>query len=720
MLDALLVFAVVWAVGVVALPLAELLFPRLPGRGLVLARPLGLVVLTFPVWLAASLLLAPYGRSATVVAVVAFVCVGEILRRRGLGRLPGRGAERTVWLVGEAVFAGGFALFALLRSFEPEIWQTEKPMDMALVNVVNRSESFPPHDPWQSGTDVNYYYYGHYLVAFVGRLTAIAPEVAYNLGLALFYGLTAAAVYGVAAILYTAASARGDAPRRPAALVGVTATAAAVILGNLAGGFQLLRDPGRLGTFDWWSPSRVIDGTANEFPAFSFLLGDLHAHVMATAFALVVVAYAIQLGVHGPPELGARPARVRAGAELVLAGLALGVLYPVNSLDYPTSCAIGCGALLLWALDAPGRGRRALAWGGAWIVTSVVLFLPFWHSFDPPTLGVGVVREHTPFSTFARDYLLIYGLSLWVVLAMLARRYRMPYRFVLWGGAGALFVLVLLAPSRLSGVTVALVLAAAAVYAAFSSGDATAPARVLWLLTAVALGLIAVGEVAYIRDAFAGTASFRFNTVFKAGYQAWALLAVVTGVGAFWSASWMARRVRRVWLGALAALVVLALVYPVLGSYSRLLRFQQSPTLDGMQWLERTAPGDAAAVRWLRASVPGSPAILEAVGRDFDPSGRGRISTFTGLPTVMGWAGHEVQWGHDPGTRAADVQRIYGTADVALARSLLRRYDVRYVVVGSLEREDYRPAALRKFDRLGRPVFRSGSTVVYRVDGSTR
>ena len=83
----------------------------------------------------------------------------------------------------------------------------------------------------------------------------------------------------------------------------------------------------------------------------------------------------------------------------------------------------------------------------------------------------------------------------------------------------------------------------------------------------------------------------------------------------------------------------------------------------------------------------------------------------------MGWAGHEVQWGHDPGTRAADVQQIYRTTDVGLARALLRHYDVRYVVVGSLEREDYRPAELRKFDRLGRPVFRSGSTVVYRVDG---
>ena len=406
--------------------------------------------------------------------------------------------------------------------------------------------------------------------------------MAYNLGLALFYGLTAAAVFGAAAILYSAAAARDDAPRRSAVPAGLTATAAAVVLGNLAGGFQLLRDPGRLGTFDWWSPSRVIAGTANEFPAFSFLLGDLHAHVMATTFALVVVAYAIQLAVDGPPEWTTGAPKARAGAELALAALALGVLYPVNSLDFPTSCVIGCGALALWALDVHGRAHRALVWGGAWIAMSIVLFLPFWRAFHPPTFGIGLVRHHTSFSTFARDYLLIYGVALWVVLAMLVRRFRMPWRFALWGGAGALFVLVLLAPPRVTGVAVALVLAAAAVFAAFSSGEAASTTRVLWLLTAVALGLIAVGEVAYIRDAFDGTPSFRFNTVFKAGYQAWALLAVVTGVGVYWSASWLPRRVRQPWLGVFGMLVVLALVYPVLGPYSRLLRFKQTPTLDGM------------------------------------------------------------------------------------------------------------------------------------------
>jgi uncharacterized membrane protein len=103
------------------------------------------------------------------------------------------------------------------------------------------------------------------------------------------------------------------------------------------------------------------------------------------------------------------------------------------------------------------------------------------------------------------------------------------------------------------------------------------------------------------------------------------------------------------------------------------------------------------------------------VGKDFDPEGRGRVSTYTGLPAVMAWPGHELQWGHDPGRRAADVEEIYGTTNMKLARQLLDRYGVRYVFVGSLERKDYKANSLAKFAHLGTPVFRSGDTVVYRL-----
>ena len=178
----------------------------------------------------------------------------------------------------------------------------------------------------------------------------------------------------------------------------------------------------------------------------------------------------------------------------------------------------------------------------------------------------------------------------------------------------------------------------------------------------------------------------------------------------------MRRRVPRpaglAWKAGVVVLVAIAALYPVAASYSRSTGFSEPPTLDGERWL---TAGDAAAIRWLRANVEGTPTILEDAGADYSPEGHARVSTFTGLPAVIGWAGHEVQWDHDPGTRATDVARIYETLDPGVARRLLERYGVRYVFVGSLERDRYSPAALAKFERLGRKVFEFGDTAVYEL-----
>ena len=715
MLDAFLFWLVVAGIGVLALPLAELLFGRVDGRGLAFARPLGLLAAAFPLWLLASLHIVPYHRGTAFASLALFIAVALLLRRRGLGRLGGPSPKRSVWVAGEVVFTVAFVGWSLLRSFAPDVWQTEKPMDMAIINGINRSHSFPPHDPWLSGTHLNYYYFGHYLVAFVTRITGIDPAVAFNLAVALFYALVTTCVYGVAAMLYSAARRSGSAPKRSPVVVGITAAAFATLVGNLAGGVQLLEHTNTLSGYNWWTPSRVIPGTANEFPFFSFLLADLHAHVMATPFTLVAVAYGLQLALHGPPAVGRGKALRRPTAELLLAALALGSTYAISSFDYPTACVVTGAGLLLWVLEAKGRLRPALVWGGALLVSSIVLFLPFWRDFNPPSHGLALVHDHLRFSGFLRDYAYIYAVPLWVLVALFAGRVRVPRRYVVWAASILFFLLVLLSPSRLAGPAFALLLAALAVYATFATGRFSQPYRALWLLTAVALALLASGEIVYVRDVFEGTESFRFNTVFKTGYQAWFLLAVVAGVGVYWSAAWFGRRMRVAWLSVLAALVGLALVYPVLASYSRSNQFTASPTLDGMKWLERQAPGDAAAIDWLRRSVSGAPTLLEAPAPDFDPLGGGRVSTFTGLPAVIGWAGHEVQWGHDPGPRQEDARTIYDTRDVAVARKLLDQYKVNYVFVGSLEREDFPEASLAKFGRLGTVVFSSGKTDVYRV-----
>jgi hypothetical protein len=148
------------------------------------------------------------------------------------------------------------------------------------------------------------------------------------------------------------------------------------------------------------------------------------------------------------------------------------------------------------------------------------------------------------------------------------------------------------------------------------------------------------------------------NTVFKSGYQAFLLLGLAAGAALPWAAVWLPRILWPPWVAVMAVLLVLGLVYPYAGGYARTGGFANAPTLDGLKWLRTGSPGDPAAMEWIRANTAGDAVVLEAFGDDYSAFGHGRISTFTGLATVMGWQGHELQWQHDPGQRAADVKQL--------------------------------------------------------------
>lgn len=733
MLEAISIWLAVQAIGMIALPVTGFLFARLPGRGLGLAAPLGLLVAVYPAWLLASLGVLGYSVMTVLLgvgllgALSALAAVPLVRRRPSLSVRAGRSSSSVrLWLVGQLLFTASFFGWTVMRSYSPDVWNTEKPMDMAFVNAIARTEWFPPHDPWLSSETINYYYFGHYIVAALIRLTHVEATVGFNLGVSLYYALSVTAVFTVAATLYAAARNDRAAPAGSPVLAGLAASALAMVLGNLAGGLQLLRHSDRIGAYDWWSPSRVIDNTANEFPFFSFLLADLHAHVMAVPFALVGLAFAMQLALAGP-RLPVAAGRDRAdlsswaqtAGELGLSALLIGSLYAINAANYPIGVALVIIGLALWATTR--RDRRewilASAWGIVWLSATVVLFLPYVLEFSPTTDGLGLVPDHAPFTRVVGDSLLIYGLPLWILATAYVYRVResgLPRRYLVWLAVLAMFLLTLLAPGRLAGLALVLAVVAFGIYTTLARHYPQS-LRFFWLLVTLGTGLIAAGELVYIRDAFEGTSFYRFNTVFKLGFQAWFLLAIAAGCAAVWARAWLPARARALWQAGTVVLIAMAAVYTVLGPYSKSDRFSRDPTLDGLNWLARQAPGDVAAIRWMRSNVDGKPTILEAVGDDFAARGHARVSTFTGLPTVLGWPGHELQWGHDLGTRRNDVRTIYATPRLETARALLERYGVTYVFVGSLERQDYPRAGMAKFGRLGRPVFSSGETTLFRV-----
>ncbi|MBI4499321.1 MAG: hypothetical protein HY689_15655, partial [Chloroflexi bacterium] len=232
-------------------------------------------------------------------------------------------------------------------------------------------------------------------------------------------------------------------------------------------------------------------------------------------------------------------------------------------------------------------------------------------------------------------------------------------------------------------------------------------------LVAAALGLLLLCELVYLRDVF----NNRMNTVFKVSYQAWAFLAVASAFGLYYGhAAGRWGRGRSVVLGGLAVALLAAFIYVPMALFNRTEAFSRPPTLDGLAFVDSD---QRAAVDWLWTATAGQRAvILEASGPQY--SGFALMSSRTGLPTLLGWPGHEVQWrGPLPvfNERQGAIDRIYQAPDKAAVLGLLKQYGVGYVIVGPAERSVYSAAGLDAFDAALEVVFRQGAVTIYRVPG---
>ena len=240
----------------------------------------------------------------------------------------------------------------------------------------------------------------------------------------------------------------------------------------------------------------------------------------------------------------------------------------------------------------------------------------------------------------------------------------------------------------------------------------------LFVLVLVAMGFLLtyLCEYVYIRDIF-GT---RMNTIFKLYYQAWVLLAIASAFGVYY----VIRRLRGVssylWSVGFLFLLVLGLLYPLAATFSKTDRFRGEPTLDGMAWLAESHPGDYQAIRWLRENVKGAPVILEAPGGSY--TFFGRVSAHTGLPTLLGWGGHELQWRgtyEEPARREPAIETLYTSLDAEETLRLLEEYGIEYVYIGALEVERYglTKPQFDKWDSIMELVYQQGGVRIYRRGG---
>lgn len=840
-------YIVVTLLGWLAFPLAYRLLPNLADRGYTFSRALGLLLGGFLFWMLASLRLAPADGGGVWLALgLTALLSGWALRRTGWRSVWEwvRG-QKTLILSAEGLFLGAFVLWVLMRAGNPEILGTEKPMEMAFINAILRSPSFPPHDPWLSGYAISYYYFGYVIIALLTRLTGADPAAAFNLGAAMWFALTALGAYGV---LYNLLARRGT--LRKAAAWAALAPLFLLVVTNFQGSLDMLHargafwSPGPDGTLQspfwqwvgiqevdqppteplswnptrrpgiwWWRASRVLqdfDAAGNsvevidEFPFFSYYLGDLHPHVLAMPFVLLAVGLALNL-FQRPPRTEGQTGVVRwlggwlsgkddasfsqthltgwlRSADFWLAALVMGGLSFLNTWDFPIYVGLFCLVYAFTRYEALGWG-----WGRVWEflelgaalgIAGVILYLPFYVGFSSQAGGI---LPSVSFFTRGVNFWVMFGTLLIPIAAWLfwqwsqrtATNFRAGLRlaagviFGLWAFsyllAGVILAVAALTGARLGqgglndslyslsslffqlqgsadardlllgtlarrllspGAWLTLLGLLAAVWgllpalrktdAPLEQGKAQREDGFVLLLLLTGLALTTVPEFVYLRDQF----GWRMNTIFKFYFQAWLVwsLAAAYASVTLWQALTGAKR----WVfGVLWALVVvLSLAYPFWAVNERMGGLSQGRalSLDGTRFLQNN-PDELDAIRFLQQAPLGT--VAEAVGGQY--TSYARMATFSGQPNVLGWPGHEAQWrggGEEMGSRQPDIELLYRTSRWEEAASILERYQIRYVVVGSLELGTY-PVNEVKFQKRLKLVFERESVRIYEVPQNT-
>jgi YYY domain-containing protein len=682
----------------------------------------------------------------------------------------------------------------------------EKPMDFSFFNAVLKSVYFPPENPWFSGHTINYYYYGYVLASIPTKLLGILPSIAFNLILPSWFAMTGIGVFCLGFDLVAGLhkdSNRGEPepsevktisqngsgnPTRLKKglpyLAGIIALVAVLFLGNLyevrilwehlpdaiasgtpivsfsdhvgaviGGAIQVLTGQSSLpgGKSVWYfDASRPIlhngpDTPIAEFPYFTFLYGDLHAHL------LTLPIYALALG--WMLSLFLWPATERKWSRriinLIAAGLIFGVFRASHTWDFPTFLGLG-GLVVLW--DA-WRTRTSsikhtilviIGYELAFLGIAIAFYWPFaeWFKTEYTSLQLWTGRR-TPLI----DYLFVFGLTLFVLISLLIRDLSSSLKagfqhwvsvsshwqiFSFWHIKRYLIILISLAAMILlwhfdyEVLTFGIPILAGIAYIIFCKRELSTLRRITWILFGIGLSITLFVEV-FVLTGDVG----RSNTVFKFYDQAWFIFGLAISlalIDLFSGISHWSGPLKYTWSILLGLLVLGAASYALIATNQKMTDrwpdIQNPPhTLDGAAFMlgDASSPADSqpaiynddnrllnlgkdyAAIMYMQDHVVGSPVIVE--GHTEEYRWGSRFSIYTGLPSVVGWSWHIRQQdslldGANIDKRIDDVNNFYNTADIQTAQAFLKQYQVQYIIVGDLERAYYDTAGISKFQEM--------------------
>lgn len=736
-------YIVLLILGLVFLPLTSKIFSIFPDKGYPFSKILGLALTSFAVF---NLGLSRIFQFDTYTILICILLMGGvttalIVKKSKVDIKRIKNYFHKYWkviLFEEILFLISLYFLTYIRAFSPDIHGLEKYMDFGFVNSIMRADFFPPKDMWFTPYSINYYYFGHLATAVLTKISLLKTEVTYNLMLATIFAMCITGGFSIVfnLILHTSQKARLS-----AYFFAITSALILSLGGNLHTIYTFfapyqaespvppweLKFQPELFPNSYWYPNatRFIYNTIHEFPMYSWTVSDLHGHVLDIPFVILTLAIILVFSIkHFTAKKGLPlKALIR---YLVLIGLMISVMYMTNAWDgiiYLLFTAlialyfnwqkrqenIGFLSLSFFKKNLPHSTRFS------WVLESFIQLgivgisfffftLPFSISFKPFVSGIGIlcapnflveIGSLGPF-LFEADHC---QHSLWWQLLILHGF------FIFFAASFLIFV------NKIKKVT-------------FTD-------RFVVILICLSALLILIPEFIYAKDIYPG--HYRANTMFKLVFQSFIMLSISTGYIIFRILSYAKTEKLKnnlpiyIFKALTCILLALIFIYPFQAIESYYGKLNAYKGLDGTKYLGEIYPSDYAAINFINEKIPGQPVILEAQGDAYNGASSytdyARVSSNTGLPTVLGWTVHEWLWRgtYDiPAPRIEEVRLMYESDSLEETKRLLDKYGVEYIFIGQLEREKYPLLKTDKLRSLGKEIFSSNQTRIIKINHPLR
>lgn len=780
MIDIFFILFTIYLLGFVSFILFFRHLDILNDRGLFVSKIIGLVFISSFVWLLTLFTPIPNLGYVWRISFLIFVIVAILkllnkeFRREIINFII---SKKTQILLFEFIFLSVFFFFVLLRMYDNNAVGTERPMDSMMLNSVFNSYYNPPNDLWMSGNKISYYYFGYWIFAGFYSIIFFDTNNLYNLSFGLIPALSSAAALSfISNFLYIT---KNNKLKFIKPIFVSIITPFFLVFSSNFYGFVLLLDYMKIFPLSilnwlhgdkhvtiqnyeyfipqdfwwWWKSSRIInsyknneslDFTINEFPFFSFLLGDFHPHMISIPFFITTLILFTSYFVgskyiylsHKRPKISYLFTLllilfIGSTGFINMWNLSFFVLFTfiliyfyfyINKFQIKiiiTSKFIR-EILLVWIIGI-------LVFGNFYFITSdsniSYPFISFNYITTRPIhlIYVWII----PFSIiipllyfmFHENFYTKSKLSLFKTKSNLLFISLFIATSIIWA-----IVNMVISEQSLAQLLLSLIffyifylplffLIYHLITKTIKNNDVLKLSYYLLLFTAFIL--LYLSELFYVKDIFGN----RMNTIFKFHYQVWIVFSITSGISLKFLFEYNLRNITRIILSISFLILATSNIYFVTASYLTKIKESSNlnPNLSSINHLENDT-NKYELIKYLRLNSNHNDVIIETQGKSY--TNDSQISSESRIPTILGWVGHQLQWrsNHsDIYNREEDIDTFYISNDSQEIINIINKYSITMIILGPNEIEKYNINSLNKFLNISEIIYKNNDYTLLKV-----